>query len=134
MKNKYLLPVPGADVSLFARMTREYVSEEEKVFFERLSYDEANVPTICGQMYIHEDDNHEGIFFIRRNGHEYELDNATIQQGIETGGYYDSLSEVLSVFLDDIHIHDEHITFLEWLRSKSYGCVRYDRNLDNMGG
>lgn len=36
-------PVPGADVSLFARMTRDYISEEEKVFFERLSYDEANV-------------------------------------------------------------------------------------------
>ena len=55
MKNKYLIPVPGADVSLFARMIRDYISEEEKVFFERLSYDEASVPTICGQMYIHED-------------------------------------------------------------------------------
>ena len=132
MKTKYLLSIPGIDISLFAKMASEYVFEEEKVFFERLSHDESNIQTICGQIYIHENDNQEGIFFIRRNSHEYELDNATIPQGVEAGGYYDSLSEVLSVFLDEINIHDEHITFLEWLRSKKYACVRYDNNLDKM--
>ena len=133
MKTIYLPPVPHNDVTLFAKMAREHISEEERIFFEHLSVDEATLPTICGQMYIHENDNEDGIFFIRRNSHEYELDNIEVTD-VETGGYYDSLSEVLSVYLDEINIYNKHVTFLEWLRSRSYDCVRYDRNLDNMGG
>lgn len=132
MKRIQKIPVPGEDVSLFAKMSRDYISEEEKKFFEKLSLDESSIPTICGQLYIHEDDNTDGIYLIRRNYHEYELDNAKIPEGVEAGGYYDSLSEVLSVFLDDVHIHEEHITLWEWLRSKNYSCIRYDNNLDKM--
>lgn len=132
MKTTNKIPVPGDDVNLFARMAREAISEEERVFFERLYIDESTVPTICGQLYVHEDDNTDGIFFIRRNRHEYELDKATVPQGVEAGGYYDSLSQALSVFLDEINIHDRHITFLEWLRFQKYACVRYNHNFDKM--
>lgn len=122
--------VPAEDLILFAKMLREAISDNERSFFENLSIDESTVPTICGQLYIHENDNDEGLFLIRRNGHEYELDNATVPEGVEAGGYYDSLSEVLSVYLDEIHICDEHITLLEWLRSRDYACVRYNHNFD----
>lgn len=122
--------VPAEDLILFAKMLREAISDNERSFFENLSIDESTVPTICGQLYIYENDNDEGLFLIRRNGHEYELDNATVPEGVEAGGYYDSLSEVLSVYLDEIHICDEHITLLEWLRSRDYACVRYNHNFD----
>lgn len=132
VKSKHNISVPGVDIALFTKMAREYTSDEEKIFFEKLYIDESSTPTICGQLYVHEDDNPEGIFFIRRNSHEYELDKATIPQGVEAGGYFDLLSEALSVFLDEINIHDDHVTFLEWLRSKKYECVRYDNNFDKM--
>ena len=133
MKKISLPSVPPIDVALFSKMAEESVTEVERIFFEQLAVDEANFPTICGQMYIDEQDNDDGIFFIRRNSHEYELDNIEVKE-VETGGYYDSLAEVLGVYLDEINIYSKHITFLEWLRSKSYDCVRYDRNLDNIGG
>ncbi|MGN0030068.1 MAG: hypothetical protein ACI35Q_10120 [Marinilabiliaceae bacterium] len=120
-----------ADVALFESMAGNYVSENERFFFETLKDKEENLFTCAGELFLFETDTPDLIYFVR-----YDYDEFVVGHGTE--GHYSPehhvqcLADALNANLKELGYIDRDITFLEWLRERDYSCIRYDHNYDDL--
>ncbi len=66
-------PLWPTDIELFASMEGNYVSENERIFFETVKEREGDVFTFAGDLLVSEDDNDDLIYLMRRDFDEFEL-------------------------------------------------------------
>lgn len=118
------------DDQLFSKMESNYISENEKEFFEKQRYKEEYVPTGMNDLVMHENSNEDNIYIVRVDLSEYIVGHGTY-------GHYDeevyvmTLAEALNVNLHDAGFLDADITLWQWLRARDYKGVEYDHNYDD---
>lgn len=111
------------DLALFEEMRGNYVSENERVFFETIEQKEINDFSSMYDMLMLEPDNEIELFLIREYWNEYEL-------GIGTNHtHFDSLKDALEYDLSELGL-TENISLLQWLRQRDYAGIHYDRDND----
>lgn len=119
------------DEELFSKMENNYISENERTFFETQKYKQIYVVTCSNDLVISEYDNNDHIYLVRIAFDEYEL-------GHGIGNMYDEdfhtmcLAEVLEANLSDLGYIDRNITLLDWLRERDYEGVLYNHNNDDL--
>ena len=118
------MEIPEEDMALFEAMKGNYVSENERVFFETMRYKEEYELAPANEQIMSGKDNGDGISIIRRYACEYEFG----KKGHD--GYADSLADALSFNLKTIGIVGYDQTLQEWLRRRDYAGIRYDQNVD----
>jgi len=126
MKNEPLFTLQKKDATLFEQMKGHYQSEEERIFFETMCYKEQREPAYSNEALILEDENEDNIFIIRCSEHEYEYGRGAHENPSRL--YVDTLSDMLTTNLQDVGIKSMQGTMLDWLRSRDYQGIRYDRN------
>ncbi|MDD7724824.1 MAG: hypothetical protein PUJ24_04065 [Bacteroidales bacterium] len=124
-------PLWPTDIELFASMECNYVSENERIFFETVKEREENVFTFAGDLLVSEDDNDDLIYLMRRDFDEFELGTAKEVESYPMY-YVQCLADALNANLKQLGYIDRDVTFLQWLRRRDYDCVRYDRNYDDL--
>lgn len=112
------------DLTLFEEMRGNYVSENERVFFETIEQKEINDFSSMYDMLMLEPDNEIGFFLQREYWNEYELGI-----GKRSCEHCDSLREALTIDMFSLG-HTEHISVLQWLRQRDYAGIHYDRDND----
>ena len=120
-------PLPTDDRRLLDCIDTFCTSEKEHEFIEHMLEIEQHWITDVGAPIILEDENEDGIYIIHYNSTEYEIGNN--DQSGNYGAF--SLSELLSLYLDEYNILDKHITVLDWLRQRNYKNVTYDRTYES---
>ena len=113
------------DRELLERMRKEYVSKNEKVFFETMVYKEIYQFTVSFETILHESDNEEEVFIVRCYESEYEIGRGNVGRWRPVKGHSLSLSEAMEY--DMFYLLDRHVTMHEWLRERDYRGIRYDR-------
>lgn len=68
VRNESLWPT---DIELFASMEGNYVSENERIFFETVKEREGKVFTCAGDLLVSEKDNDNLIYLMRRDFDEF---------------------------------------------------------------
>lgn len=127
MKKKYNLR--KEDQELFSKMEGKYISENEKIFFEKQRYKEEYVPTGMNDLVMHENSNNDNIYIVRVDLSEYIIGHGTV-------GHYDeeiyvmTLAEALAVNMHKAGFIEQDITLWQWLRLRDYKGVEYDHNYD----
>ncbi len=113
-------------MALFEAMKGNYVSENERVFFETMRYKEEYELAPANDLIMSEKDNDDKIYICR----VYDCEYAFGRKG--NHGHTDSLADALSFNLKTIEVLEEDCTILEWLRKRDYANVQYDHNYDLM--
>ena len=119
------------DIELFDRMNGNYISENEKIFFETQKYKQEYAPTGMNDLVLHETSNPDHIYIVRVGFSEY-----IVGHGIN--GKYDEelhtmcLSEALEANLGQLGFINRDISLLDWLRERDYEGVEYDCNYDKI--
>lgn len=116
------------DRALFAQMQDNYISNNEKVFFEKLRFKQECELTVMHDLILHEDNNEDGIYIVRCEFEEYIVGQINV---IEEQ-HVMCLSEALNLNLKEVGLLDKDITLLQWLRARDYKGVEYDHNYDYM--
>ena len=114
------------DLPLFEEMKTQYVSENERIFFETLREKEINDFSSMYDMLMLNPDNEIGFFLQREYWNEYELGI-----GGKNCEHCLSLREALNFDMFDLGFQN-HISVLEWLRQRDYKGVHYDRDNDKL--
>lgn len=128
MANNKLRP---ADIELFESMEGNYVSENERFFFESLKDREENIFTCAGEMFLFEEDTDDLLYFVRFDFDEFKLGHGTIGN-YSPELYVQCLADALNANLKQLGYIDRDITFLQWLRERDYNCIRYNNNWDEL--
>ncbi len=116
---------PTEDKELYNIMRDQFVSEEEKIFFEQMLAKEIyDFPVSTFDVIMHEGDNEDGIYIEKHYHSEYKVAQVKDGKTKQISLYPESLSGLLK--LDMFELLGEHITVLEWLRKRNYLNVRYD--------
>ena len=116
---------PTEDKELYNKMRDQFVSEEEKEFFEQMLAKEIyDFPVSTFDVIMHEGDNEDGIYIEKHYHSEYKVAQVRDGKAKQISLYPGSLSSLLR--LDMFELLGEHITVLEWLRKRNYLNVRYD--------
>lgn len=119
------------DEELFSKMENNYISENERIFFETQKYKQIYVVTSLNDLVISEYDNKDHIYLVRIAFDEYELGHG-INEEYDEPYHTMCLSEVLDANLKDLGYLDRDITLLEWLRERDYEGVLYHHNYDDL--
>ncbi len=119
--------LPDDDQKLMETLDTFCVSAKEREFIEQMIEIEQHWETEVGASIILENENEDHLYIMHYNSTEYEIGNE--DQSCVYGAF--SLSELLSLYLDEQGILDRHITVLEWLRQRDYENVTYDRTRDS---
>ena len=118
-----------ADIELFDSMKGNYVSENERFFFETLKDRMENLFTCAGELFLFETDNEDLLYFVRYDFDEFELGHGT-EGNYSPRLYVQSLAEALNANLKELGYIDRDITFLQWLREHDYKEIMYNHNYD----
>ena len=118
-----------ADIELFDSMKGNYVSENERFFFETLKDRMENLFTCAGELFLFETDNEDLLYFVRYDFDEFELGHGT-EGNYSPRLYVQCLAEALNANLKELGYIDRDITFLQWLREHHYKEIMYDHNYD----
>lgn len=121
--------LPIEDQYLFDTMSAQYVSGNEKVFFETLCNLEQWDYSVAHDFLLLGSDNDEHIFLIRVNYNEY-LFGFDDLQGNHIYEHVMNLSRALNSNLKQLGILNRDVTLLGWLRERDYKGVSYERNQD----
>lgn len=116
---------PSEDKELYNIMRDQFISEEEKEFFEQMLAKEIyDFPVSTFDVIMYEGDNEDGIYIEKHYHSEYKVAQVKDGKTKQISLYPESLSGLLR--LDMFELLEEHITVLEWLRKRNYLNVRYD--------
>ena len=118
-----------ADIELFDSMKGNYVSENERFFFETLKDRMENLFTCAGELFLFETDNEDLLYFVRYDFDEFELGHGT-EGNYSPRLYVQCLGEALNANLKELGYIDRDITFLQWLREHDYKEIMYYHNYD----
>ncbi len=120
------------DRLLFERMRTEYVSENEKYFFEEMKRRTLGEEVNCDVLVL-EHDNQEKLAFVRYYSCEYEVSRLYPSEipgnrpYMHTIDYIIHLSGILQCNINRFEPDLAPKTLWEWLRETDYRYVRYDR-------
>lgn len=117
--------IEAKDILLFKRMDAEYVSEEERYFFEKMHWKLFEDFAPCSDVLIDESQNDEELYFVRYYTSEFEVGTG-FKGNRKLGGYFICLSDALELNLSELLGRD--ITMLGWLRERNYQGIKYDNN------
>ena len=119
------------DIDLFNEMRDQWISPNERKFFEELENKELHELAPCGDELLLYDENEDGIEIIRNDFSEYEVTgfNKTTEAVQSHGQYCCTLKEALNVNLRQVNLLDRDILLLEWLRENDYKGINYNRNI-----
>lgn len=119
------------DEALFERMSREYKTENERVFFEKVCYKQKYVTTFANDLLLSARNNEDGLYMVRILNDEYEIGqclNGVYSEELHTM----DLSEALSANLKELGYLERDITLLEWLQEHDYEGIEYEHNFDEI--
>lgn len=119
------------DEELFSKMENNYISENERIFFETQKYKQIYVVTCLNDLVINEYDNDDHIYLVRIAFDEYELGHG-IDNMYDENFHTMCLAEVLEANLKHLGYIDRDITLFEWLRERDYEGVLYNNNFDDL--
>lgn len=116
---------PTEDKELYNKMRDQFVSEDEKEFFEQMLAKEIyDFPVSTFDVIMHEGDNEDGIYIEKHYHSEYKVAQVKDGKAKQISLYPESLSELLE--LDLFELLGNHLTVLDWLRKRNYSNVKYD--------
>ena len=119
------------DILLFDRMIDNYVSENEKEFFETQKYKQEYVPTGMNDLVMHETSNPDHIYIVRVGFSEYIVGHG-IANKYDEELHTMCLSEALDANLGKLGFINRDISLLDWLRERDYKGVEYNCNYDKV--
>lgn len=114
------------DVELFDKLEGNYVSENERTFFQTLKRKMQSELAPCRDLIISELDNDDHLYLVRDQYDEFIVGTACKDNTRET--HVMSLSEALATKLNDIGLTNSNITLFEWLRANNYHGAMYNHN------
>ncbi len=109
-------------------MEEGYQSENEAVFFKTLKYKQESEVALSNELLVSELENPDQVYLVRVEYDEYIVG---VGPDEKNEVHVMNLSEALAVNLEALGLL-RSITLLEWLRSRDYDGVRYDRNYDKV--
>lgn len=118
------------DIRLFDEMSRNYTSENERIFFERMKEKELYSQATSNDVLLTEKDNDDYVFIVRNNFDSYIVGSRRPGREIRAFGT-ETLSFILTFDMTMDDVLDRHITFGEWLRERDYVGINYDYNCDD---
>lgn len=114
------------DEKLFRTMKNNYISDNEREFFEKQEYKQRFVMTVSNDLVMSEFNNEDHLYIVRCWYDEYIV-------GCENNEkHFMNLSSALNANLKEIGISDKAQTLLQWLRDRDYKGIEYDHNFDNL--
>ena len=115
------------DIDLFANMEGNYISNNEKLFFETLYVKMQTECAPCREALLIESENEDHIFFLRDGYDEFILGSS--KDGIASPVLHTmKLKDVLDANLKSLGLVDSDITLQQWLRNRDYQGLVYNRN------
>ena len=115
------------DRELFSRMEGNYISEEERVFFEQMKYKEQYDNETEQDNIMLPDANNDKLLIYRNFYFWFYVDRMGWPKEYFE---YDSLAEMLAAPLSNWGLGEG--TILDWLRKRNYKGVTYDQLLSKM--
>lgn len=115
------------DKKLFNGMIDNYLSSQERDFFEKLRHKQESCPTIGNDLLLWENDNDDHLYIYRCMYDEYVIGRA----GQTEKFHFMSLAQTLNANLKDMGLLDSSITVFQWLRKRNYNGMQYNHNFDN---
>lgn len=115
------------DIELFEKMNREFCSDNEKTFFEKLNIKEMTQQAASNELLMKESPETEYVYIIRHDFDSYEIGSCRPGEEEMVIGCY-SLSLFLSLDMCSglERVLKRHITVWEWLRARDYSGIVYD--------
>lgn len=129
MEDNIINKLNPLDQKLFTDMEENYISDNEREFFEQMRYKQEHIYTSAHDLVFHESSNEDALYLIRIDFDEYVLGYAGKDRECDEI-HTQSLSEILSLNLNELGISDKKESLFEWLRKRDYNCVVYDQNYD----
>lgn len=135
-KNFIYIPEDWADSAdspeEFEEAIRNSVSANEKEFLEEMRYKIPYEVAASNEILLKEDENEDGIYILRVGNGDFQIgriskDSEVPNYPFEIGGL---LGEYGFMGFDLYPLLKKHMTVQEWLRSRDYQGIRYDRNND----
>ena len=113
----------------FDAAIKNAVSENERIFFEKVRYKVLNETAASNDVLMNEADNEDKLYLLRVGTDDFMIgrnitDPNEKSSPIENAGLFGALEEDLYPYIG------RHITLLEWLRGRDYKGIRYDANND----
>ena len=108
-------------------MEGNYISNNEKLFFETLYVKMQTECAPCREALLIEPDNEDNLFFLREGYDEFIL--GTSKDGIASPVLHTmKLKDVLDANLKKLGLIESDITLHQWLRNRDYQGIMYNRN------
>ncbi len=117
-----------ADEKLFAVMGEDYQSENEATIFRNLKHKQESEVALSNELLVSERENQDQVYLVRVEYDEYIVG---VGPSEKNEVHVMNLSEALTVNLEVLGL-PRIMTLLEWLRTRDYEGVRYDRNYDKV--
>lgn len=117
------------DAALFAKMLHEAKTPNEKQFFEKMQYKQEYEYTSAHDAVFLESSNNDGMYMIRVDYDEYLLGKMS-GNTVAKSYHFQSLSAVLNSNLKDLGLISGNVTLFDWLRTRDYNNVVYDKDYD----
>ena len=115
------------DEVLFQKMDNNYISENERLFFETLREKMLTELAPCSELLLSEASNVDEVYFLRT-----QYDEFIVGQGIGENRKKEvhtmNLSEALNIDMKAKGFLSDTISFFEWLQKKDYRGVQYNQN------
>lgn len=121
-------PLSPAHRAYYEKMAKEYMSDNERVFFETMKKRQQYVFTYANDLLLSEYDNEDGLYIVRHYFNEFEIGKAGLKETI----YKMDLEDAMTVNLKEASILADDVTLLEWLRARDYKGIRYNGNFDEL--
>ncbi len=118
------------DEEFFAKMKDQYISDEEKFFFEEIRNRQENDMVMSMDCLVSGHDNPDHIYIGRVMYEEYIVGRFP-KDKIGHEIHVMNMSEAMAINIKDLGC-DQSLTLLEWLRSNNYHYINYNNNLDNL--
>lgn len=115
------------DDRLFVELDNNYISDNEKVFFETLREKMLTELAPCKELLISEQNNADQVYLIRDQYDEFVLGQG-IGENRKMEVHKMKLYDILHVNMKENGYLPENISFWEWLRRIDYVGVMYDHN------
>lgn len=115
------------DKALFQKMDNNYISANERLFFETIRGKMLTELAPCSELLLSEASNSDEIYFLRT-----QYDEFIVGQGKGVNRKEEvhtmNLSEVLSINMKAKGFLPNDISFFEWLRKIDYQGIQYNHN------
>lgn len=122
--------LPKVIEEYFDQLALNYISGEEKQFFETIKYRQQHVFTYANDLLMSDNDNEEGIYIVRSYFDEYEIGRYDKESFVDAI-YAMNIDEAMSIDIKRLGC-TESMTLLDWLRKRNYQGINYNHNFDNI--